>query len=235
MSRPTKANALNLRMVDLLTRELEAAEADMTIRAIVLAGSGANFCAGADLAELLDGGAPWIRQMMDSLRTLLLKMERSRLAIVAAVQGAARAGGLEILLACDAVAAAESATFGDAHLANGLLPAGGDSVRLPRVVGWQRAKWLILSAEPIPAGTAVTWGIVTEVCADGDVLASAERLALLLARTDPETFAQAKWLLATLPELTFTEALEAEITTLEAHAKTAGFRSGISTFLGRGN
>jgi enoyl-CoA hydratase/carnithine racemase len=233
LSRPERANALTVRTIERLLEALDAAEADPMARAIVLRGAGRNFCAGADLAELLEGGAPAVRTLMDSLRTFLLRIEGSRLAVVAAVQGAARAGGVEILLACDLVVAAETATFGDAHLANGLLPAGGASVRLPRTIGWQRAKWLLLTAATISAQTAEAWGLVMEVCAEGDLDAAAERLAESLSRADPDTFARAKGLLSDLPDLSFEKALEAEIKTLEAHALTPAFRDGVSSFLTR--
>ena len=233
LSRPQKANALDKASIRALLAALDDAEADPARRAIILKGAGPNFCGGADLSDLLDGGSAGVRETMQLLRTLLLRFERSRLAVVAAVQGAARAGGLEIALACDAVVATESATFGDAHLANALLPAGGATARLARTVGWQRAKWLILTAAAISAETARAWGIVIDVCGDGDLDAAAERMALSLGRADPETFGQAKGLLAALPERTFNESLEAEIATLEAHAETAAFRDGVSAFLNR--
>jgi enoyl-CoA hydratase/carnithine racemase len=233
LSRPEKANALSLSLVEALISTLDMAEADAGLRAIVIRGAGANFCGGADLAELLRGGPRGIRPLMERLRTLLLRLEHSRLAVIAAVHGAARAGGLELVLACDAVVASESATFGDAHLANALLPAGGETARLPRAIGWQRAKWMILSAAPISAATALDWGLLAEVSIDTQLASTAERIALGLVRAEADTFARAKQLLAEAPRLGFDALLEAEISALETHADTPAFQRGLAAFLGR--
>jgi len=163
LARPASANALNSECIRELHLALSRAEADDSVRAIILSAQGAHFCSGADLRDLLRVGRLGVRSILNPLRDLLCLLERSRLLIVAAVHGAARAGGLELCLACDAVVASRSATFGDAHLSNGLLPAGGATARLPRAVGLQRAKWLILSAAAISASLARDWGIVTEL------------------------------------------------------------------------
>ncbi|WP_306181012.1 enoyl-CoA hydratase/isomerase family protein [Rhizobium sp. AN73] len=153
--------------------------------------------------------------------------------MVAAVHGAARAGGLEISLACDLVLAGRSATFGDAHLSKGLLPGGGDTARLPRVIGWQRSKWMILSAEAIDAETAKDWGLVFDVVDDAELLTVAESRALRMTRGDPKTIAQAKLLLSKIGEGTFSEALEAEIAALEVHWHSDSFQNGVGGFLSR--
>ena len=233
LSRPEKANALNRAMVEALLSALDAAERRPEARAIVFQGAGRNFCAGADLFELLKGGPEGIRALMDPLRAFLLRLERSHLATIAAVHGAARAGGLEIALACDAVVAADSATFGDAHLAHSLLPAGGATARLPRAVGWQRAKWLILSAACIGASKAQEWGLVLEVVNGTELRTSAQRVASSLSEADRATFSEAKQLLAAVSEQPFSTSLEAEIVTLENHARSEAFQTGVSQFLKR--
>src|SRR3546814_6115957 len=91
----------------------------------MLRGAGTHFCAGADLRELSQAGPSSLLQLLSRFREVTSRFETSPLLVVAAAQGAARAGGLELLLACDAVIATTDATMGDAHLANGLLPGGG--------------------------------------------------------------------------------------------------------------
>lgn len=234
LSRPEKANALNLETIEALLAALDNAERDPGLHAVVIRGAGRNFCAGADLMELQQGGALGVRQMLEPLRRFLNQLEVSRLVTVAAVQGAARAGGLELVLACDAVVATTSATFGDAHLGNGLLPAGGATARLPRAVGWQRAKWLILSSKPIDAATAKDWGLVLEIVDEGaDLIACAVRAAAALTTGAPESVAQVKRLLANAWDKSLDVSLEAEITALEAHADSQSFRTGITRFLDR--
>lgn len=233
LNRPSKANALNQAIVTALLAGLDAAEADPFARAVVIRGAGKNFCAGADLKAMLEGGSDCIRSLMEILREFLIRLEQSRLAVVAAVQGAARAGGLELVLACDAVVASKSASFGDAHVANGLLPAGGATARLPRTVGWQRAKWLILSSSVISADTALEWGLITAACPDDELDDNAARIALELSRSSAETFSRAKKLIARRSDLPLEVALEAEIATLLEHAKSTAFTEGVSSFLRR--
>lgn len=235
LNRPEKANALDTTTVAELLDALIHAEQDTSARALIFVGAGRNFCAGADLAELLAGGSNGVRRFLSSLRELLMRLERSHLVIIAAVHGAARAGGLELALACDVIVAARSCTFGDAHAANGLTPGGGSTARLPRAIGWQRAKWLILSGEPIDADTALDWGLVFDVVDDADLENRARILADSFLQIDSEVIRRAKGLLAMVSEQPLSAALEAEITTLEAHYYSTAFQSGIARFLQRRN
>jgi enoyl-CoA hydratase/carnithine racemase len=231
LSRPRVANALSSELVQALHRVLREAEQNPALKVLIFRGAGQNFCGGADLRELLSGGAAHVHSMMNELRDLLLHLERSPLVTIAAVHGAARAGGLELCLACDVVIAAESASFGDAHLANALLPAGGATVRLPRTVGWARAKWLILSAEPIAAPIAQAWGLVLSVVADQNLVAEAERLAALFEKQERTVLQGAKLLLASTFEQPMSVLLEAEIAAFVSHSATDTFQNGVRNFL----
>ena len=233
LSRPEKANALDRKTVEQLIDALTQAEADPVARVLIIKGAGRNFCAGADLSELLSGGSAGVRSLLERLRTLFSRLERSRLITLAAVHGAARAGGLELALACDVVLAARSATFADAHVLNGLLPGGGSTARLPRTVGWQRAKWLILSGAAIDAEVARQWGLALEVVADSDLEAAAVRVAESMLSADAEVTGKAKRLLSMVSEQPLSASLDAEIATLESHYHSAAFQSGIARFLQR--
>ena len=233
LARPEKANALNRATVTSLLEIVAEAEREGTIRLLILTGMGHVFCAGADLAEILAGGSEGLRELLSLIRELTGRIERSPIIVVAAVNGAARAGGLELVLACDAVVAGQSASFGDAHLANGILPGGGSTARLPRVIGWQRAKWLILSGSSIDAVTATDWGLVHKVVPDDELAAAAQDIGELLHPSDGRTTQRAKQLLAMTSEQPLAASLEAEIATLEAHYHSVAFQSGIKTFLER--
>ncbi len=235
LSRPERANALNVETLELMLDAIDKAEATPGIEGVVLHGSGAHFCAGADLNELLGNGPEGVRTLLNLFREVTLRIERSHLVVAVAVHGAARAGGIEIALASDVVIAAKSATFGDAHLSKGLLPGGGSTVRLHRAIGWSRAKWMILSAEAIDAETALEWGLALEVVDDSDLLIAAERRVLSMTRGDTESMGRVKVLLSEVDELNFSQGLEAEIATLEKHWQSDLFQRGVGEFLSRRN
>ena len=144
LNRPEALNALTVPLIQCLDACLTRAEAETELRAIVVTGAGRAFCAGADLKSigvlLADDverfGAEFIRPLL----AVLDRLEASALPVIAAVNGIAAAGGLETILACDLVIAAQGARIGDAHANYGLIPGGGGSVRLPRRIGPARAK-----------------------------------------------------------------------------------------------
>jgi enoyl-CoA hydratase/carnithine racemase len=233
LDRPEKANAINSALLGDILEAMEAAEADPQVRAIIFSGAGQNFCAGADLAELLDGGPSAVRRVMNGFRAVCLKFERSPLPVVGMVQGAVRAGGLEFLLCCDAVVASEDATIGDGHALRDLLPGGGGSVRLPRTIGHQRAKWLMLSGSSISAAQARDWGILHAVAPKLKLREAAIDLAHQISVSHRDTIGRAKALLMAAHDLPLEEGLENEIVTLETHFVTPAVQTGLRRFLRR--
>jgi enoyl-CoA hydratase/carnithine racemase len=233
LDRPQKANAVSSALLDDVLASLDAAEAEPGVRAVIFAGEGRNFCAGADLAELLDGGQVAVRRLLDRFREVCRRFEVSPLPIVGMAQGAVRAGGLELLLCCDAAIAAADATIGDAHALRELLPGGGSSVRLPRTIGHQRAKWMILSGQSISAGQACDWGILHAAVPTAQLRQAAIDLAKALSVAHRDTVGRAKSLLVASHALSIDAALENEIATLEAHSGSEAMRTGLAQFVGR--
>jgi len=233
LNRPEKANAVNSDLLDDVLEALDAAESASDVKAIVFCGAGRNFCAGADLGELLEGGRTAVRALLDRFREVGRRFEASVLPVVAMVQGAVRAGGLELLLCCDAAIASDDATIGDAHALRELLPGGGSSVRLPRCIGMQRAKWMILSGQSITAAQAVDWGILHSAVPANRLKQAAIALAGEMSVAHRDTLARAKSLLVASFTLGRADALENEITTLEAHASTPAMQAGLAQFIGR--
>lgn len=144
---------------------------DEGVRVLVLTGTGSSFCAGADLKEAaaLADDQDALLDFLRRGRNLVAAVRWSPVPVLAAVNGVAFAGGLELLLACDIAVAGASARMGDRHIAQGQVPGWGSSALLPMTVGRAAASRLLLSGESLDAEAAVRIGLVSEVVAD-DVL-----------------------------------------------------------------
>jgi enoyl-CoA hydratase/carnithine racemase len=199
LDRPQVLNSLSPLMATEINAALDTADTDSELRALVLTGTGRAFCAGADLKEALamtDGGDAdkATAAFTETIRRLADRIERFRLPVIAAVNGLAIAGGMELVLACDLIVAAQSARLGDGHGKFGLMPGGGGSVRLPRKIGPMRAKYLMFTAEYLPARTLMEWGLVTEVVADDGLETGVDALVAKLADKSPLGLARLKQL-----------------------------------------
>ncbi len=165
-----------------LRAAFEAFEADAQARVAVLAGAGGHFCAGADLAAL---GDPARRNPVEPSGTAHGPMGPTRMAfskpVIAAIEGYAVAGGLELALMCDLRVAARGATFGVFCRRWGVPLIDGGTVRLPRIVGMGRALDMILSGRPVLADEALAIGLATQLVDDGQALAAAQALAAQIA------------------------------------------------------
>lgn len=191
LNRPESRNAVNGALSDALGTALDRANADPEVRVIVLTGAGESFCAGADLKSLATGGsifseahpewgfAGFVQHWIDK-------------PIVAAVNGHAMGGGTELALSCDLVVASETAAFGLPEVRRGLIAAAGGLIRLQRQVPLKRALELALTGQPIPAATALEWGLVNRVVAESDVLPEALALAGVIAANAPSAVRQTK-------------------------------------------
>ncbi|MDE2612138.1 MAG: crotonase/enoyl-CoA hydratase family protein [Burkholderiales bacterium] len=165
-----------------LRAAFEAFEADATLRVAVLSGAGGHFCAGADLVALAD---PARRNQVEPDGRGPGPMGPTRMAfrkpVIAAVEGYAVAGGLELALMCDLRVAARSAVFGVFCRRFGVPLIDGGTVRLPRIVGMGRALDMILTGRAVGADEALTFGLANRVVDDGQALAEARLLAARLA------------------------------------------------------
>ncbi|QFU89334.1 crotonase/enoyl-CoA hydratase family protein [Amycolatopsis sp. YIM 10] len=181
LDRPPVRNAVNRRMALALEQAVDDAEADPSVRVLVLTGAGGTFCAGMDLAEANRGAVP----VTDRRGPLGLTAEPPVKPTIAAVEGAALAGGFELALCADFIVAAEDAVFGLPEAKRGLLAAAGGlwrtATRLPRAVALE----LALVAEPLPAGRLAGLGLVNRVVPTGTALEAALELAGTIAANAP--------------------------------------------------
>ena len=183
VDREARRNALSrktLRELGRLGRELVA---DAAVRAIVISGAGEKvFCAGADLKERQGFTNEDVRVQVGLYRTELGVLDKSPKPVIAALNGSAFGGGLELALVCDLRVAAPHAQIGLPETTLGIIPGAGGTQRLPRIVGEARAKEMILLGRPLSAQEALAWGLVNRVSPSGvnvvdDVIAWIEPIA----------------------------------------------------------
>jgi len=161
LSRPEAHNALNSAMLGSLRRSLLAAYSDVSIRCIVITGSGTKaFCAGADLDELSRKSAGAAHEILGYGRAVIEIVERSHVPIIAAVNGVALGGGFELALACSFILASHNASFGLPETGLGLIPGYGGTQRLPELIGRQLALHAILTGQRLSAARAYELGLV---------------------------------------------------------------------------
>jgi enoyl-CoA hydratase/carnithine racemase len=168
LDRPDRANALSRAMLLALGKLAREAATNASIRAVVLTGAGDKaFCAGADLKERRGMTDDEVRAQLELYRSELGPLDRSPKPVVAAINGAALGGGLELALCCDLRIAAAHAQLGLPETTLGIIPGAGGTQRLPRVVGEARAKEMILLGRRLSAGEALAWGLVNRVTPAG--------------------------------------------------------------------
>ena len=188
-----RRNALSRAMIRELLENLVRVRDDRAIRCIVLTGKGDKaFCAGADLKERSTMSAEEVHHFHQSLRDALRGIETAPQAFVAALNGVALGGGLEMALACDLRVAADGVEMGLPEVGLGIIPGGGGTVRLPRAIGVARAKDLVLTGRRVAAAEALAMGLVSRVAPAGTLREVALEVAGMVARNAPVSIRQAK-------------------------------------------
>ena len=192
LNRPDKRNALNGPLRCALLGALDAAARDTAIRAIVLTGAGDKaFVAGADIGEF-EGRSPVDQYRVMKQPTVFDAVERIAKPVVAAINGFCLGGGMELALACDIRIASTGARFGQPEVNLGIIPGGGGTQRLPRIVGLGAALRMILTGDLIDAGEAQRLRLVEEVVAPEALLPRAIAIAEMIAAKSPVAVAAAK-------------------------------------------
>jgi len=193
LNRPAALNAINLALARALAEAVRTVEHDPDVWVVVLAGAGERaFSAGADLRERAAMTPAQVREVRATLVEAFAQLERCSRPTIAAVHGVAYGGGFELALACDLILADETARFALPEVSLGIIPGGGGTQALPRLVGRQRAKEIIFTARRIPADEAERLGIVLRRVPAGTVLAEAQALAQQIAANAPLAVRQAK-------------------------------------------
>jgi len=231
LNRPEAANAFNtqaaLDLIDLFDSLAKPGEH----RSIVITGAGERaFCAGADLKER-DGmsGAQW-RAQHEIFERMFRAVLDCPLPAIAAVNGAAYAGGLELVLCCDFAYASRAARFALTEVSLGIMPGGGGTQTLARAVGERRAKELILAAKPFTAEEALAWGLVNGLCPPEKLLEETLAVAARIAGNAPLSVRQAKRAISAGLQTDLRSGLALEMEAYNALVDTEDRREGIRAF-----
>jgi len=229
LNRPEARNALSPELMEELASTLERLDPDPEARCVVIAGSEKVFAAGADIKAMAE------RSFAEALRHPAAAFWRRLAAIktpmVAAVSGYALGGGCELALTCDMIVAAEGATFGQPEINLGIVPGGGGTQRLARVLGKQRAMELVLTGRRFGAAEALEMGLVNRVVADDAWLEEALALAAEVAAKPPIASRLAKQAVLAAEETALSAGLENERRLYELAMATEDRVEGMRAFL----
>lgn len=236
LARPDKFNCLSTAVWRSIGKALASFERpDSGVRVVLIQAQGKHFCTGADLDEVqgLRADDARLTEFIDCGHRVLQAMEASKLPVVAACQGLCLAGGLELMLGCDVVLAAEDARFGDQHAQFGLVPGWGGSQRLTRLVGLRRAMDLYFSARWLDAPVALSWGLVSELVPGDGLQAKALAWCQTAAARSAPGLALMKRLARQGMEQPLDEALALERLLAPPALQTADVSEGLAAFQAR--
>lgn len=183
VNRPASLNALNSQVLDELECTLHGVERDPAAQVVIITGAGDKaFVAGADIKEMAEMNSFEGHRFALKGQRVMLFIEKMTKPVIAAVNGYALGGGLELALACDVIYASDNAKLGFPEVTLGIIPGFGGTQNLARLIGPNKAKELVLSGRIIPAQKAQAWGVVNEVFPQAELAAKAMELAKEIAK-----------------------------------------------------
>jgi enoyl-CoA hydratase/3-hydroxyacyl-CoA dehydrogenase len=195
LNRPNRANAFNADMMSELNKALGELEKNSAVQCVVITGAGANFCGGADVSAFATGQVEDAFNFSEAPHDVFTRIETYPKPVIAAINGAAMGGGLELALACDIRIMNTKAQVRLPEMTLGLLPGAGGTQRLGRLIGWARAREMILLSDAVMADKALGWGLVNFVAAPDKFNALVDEIAVRLANGAPVAQKLAKGLL----------------------------------------
>lgn len=232
LNRPEFMNALNTPLLTELKEVLDAAEADPEVRVIVLAGAGSKaFCAGADIAELREKDPGEAREWARWVQSILASLAEMRKPVIAKIQGFCLGGGLELAMACDFRIATETAIFGQPEVNLAIIPGGGGTQRLPRLIGKTKAMEVLMTGEQLDAAEALRLRLVNTVVPADELDRAIDALIKKLLSKSPVTLSILKDVVNKGIEMDLMQALEYEADCFEAVLKTEDAREGLKAFV----
>ena len=235
LNRPERRNAIGTQARAELAAALKQVERDDAVRCIVLTGEGSAFSSGADLRDFPSDVTNVVehvgRILRDDYMPMILRMRAMPKPIIAAVNGVAAGIGMSFAMACDIRIAAEEASFVELFVARGLMPDGGATWFLPRLVGTGKALELCLTGQPLGAADAERAGLVNRVVPGDQLVAVVTELAEQLAAGAPRAIAASKRAINRSIDGSLDESMEYESYLQESLAATSDFAEGVAAFI----
>ena len=231
-NRPEVFNSFNRDMALELQAALDAAEQNDAVRCIVLTGNGKAFCAGQDLAEVMDPEGPELTSIVrEHYNPIVMRIRKIEKPFVAAVNGVAAGAGANIAMACDICVAKESAAFIQAFSKIGLIPDSGGTYFLPRIIGFQRATALAFLGDKVAASEAVAMGMIYAAYADDSFAEHVGSLAAKLASMPTRGLGLTKRAFNEGLSNTLEQQLEVEERLQTEAGQTSDYNEGVTAFL----
>ncbi|RAL26001.1 enoyl-CoA hydratase [Thermoflavimicrobium daqui] len=231
LSRPEVYHALNYSSLKELEQIITELKYDRNTRVVIVTGTGEKaFCVGADLKERRTFNEEQVRRYIFQIRETFSSLERLPQPVIAAINGMALGGGMELALACDIRIAGSHVVLGLTETSLGIIPGAGGTQRLSRIVGKAKAKELIFTAQKISAKHAFEIGLLNEVVKPGEELAQAKKMADLIKQNAPLAVAQAKFAIDQGMETDLTTGLALETKAYETLIPTKDRLEGLQAF-----
>jgi 2-(1,2-epoxy-1,2-dihydrophenyl)acetyl-CoA isomerase len=236
LNRPDKLNSFNREMALLLQQLLDDCAADDAIRCIYITGAGKGFCAGQDLAEVVDPNGPGMQKILvEHYNPIISRLRSISKPIVAAVNGVAAGAGANLALACDIVVASESASFIQAFSKIGLIPDSGGTYHLPKLIGFQRASAMMMLGDKVPAIEALQMGMLYKIFPADTFIPESKKLAQQLAQMPTKALGYIKEALNASLTSDQQQQLATEDKLQQQAASTNDFKEGVASFLEKRN
>ncbi len=232
LNRPDVMNALDAKTLEEIYEACQDIENDISIRVAVITATGRAFCTGADLTGIASIPPDKPRDYFLRLwNKTFSAIENLSVPVIAAVNGIALAGGLELIMVCDLAIAAENVKLSDQHANRGLIPGGGASQRLPRLIGIRKANELLYTGDRITAAEAERLGLINKVVPADKLEEATNELVNKLLSKSPMAMRAVKRLVNRGMEGSLNTGLEMEMLAMTAHGTTEDFAEGVKSFL----
>lgn len=237
LNRPEQLNAINVELGGQLQQAIVRLGSDPDVKVILIRGAGGNFCAGGDFAEverLREQGPDALRTLFVAFRAACDAIAAVDVPVVAAVEGVAAAGGFELLQAADIVLVSDDARIADNHIRFGMIPGGGSTARLPRLVGGQQAMGLLLSGDRLSGAQAANLGLAYRSFPQSEFDQATEEFVATMAGRERSALMAIKRLVVSGLRGSLSAALDDELDAVVDHISQGAGRNGASAFSKRG-